>query len=116
MVRKVLYVPHMSLVATLHRKVTDRPPTNARDLVHYFEYSNHGVEVVADGLKEIPFGEYLVEHGLISRHQLFLAMQLQDRHPAVRIGECVAALGHMQISEVERAYARFMHLPTVHAA
>lgn len=109
----------MALATTMHRKVTDRAPShagNARDLVHYFEYSNHGVEVVRDGLKEIPFGEYLVEHALISRYQLFRAMQMQDRHPAVRIGECVAALGYLQISEVERAYARFMHLPTVHAA
>jgi hypothetical protein len=109
----------MSFVAQLHRKVTERAPSlspNARDLVHYFEYSNQGVEVVADGLKMIPFGEFLVEHGLISRAQLFRALQMQDRHPAVRIGECVAALGYVQISEIERAFARFMRLPTVHAA
>ena len=109
----------MSVVASLHRKVTDRPPTDARnkrDLVHYFEYSPHGVVVEADGLKEIPFGEYLVEHALINRYQLFRAMQMQDRHPAVRIGECVAALGYLQISEIERAYERFLRLPTVHAA
>ncbi len=112
----------MSIVASLHRKVTDRPSTGGgeartkRELVHYFETSPHGVVVEADGLKEIPFGEYLVEHKLITRYQLFRAMQMQDRHPAVRIGECVAALGFLQISEIERAYERFLHLPTVHAA
>ena len=37
-------------------------------------------------------------------------------HGSNCIGECVAALGYLQISEVERLYARFMHLPTVHAA
>jgi hypothetical protein len=116
MVRKLLFVARMSLASSLHRNVTVRPPTNQRDLAHYFEYSPRGVQVLEDGLKMIPFGEYLVEQGLISRYQLFRAMQMQDRHPAVRIGECVAALGYLQISEVERAVARFQHLPTIQAA
>ena len=109
----------MSFVATLHRRVTERAPSKAhndRDLVHFFEATPHGITVESDGLHEVPFGEFLVEHKLISRYQLFRAMQMQDRHPAVRIGECVAALGYLQISEVERAFARFRHLPTVDAA
>lgn len=116
MVRKLLLSRPMSLASSLHRNATARPPTNQRDLVHYFEYSPVGVQVLEDGLKEIPFGEFLVEQGLVSRYQLFRAMQMQDRNPGVRIGECVAALGYVQISEVERAVARFRHLPTVHAA
>jgi hypothetical protein len=109
----------MSIVATLHRRVTEPvpgPARNERELVHYFETSPQGVQVVADGLAEMPFGEFLVEHRLITRYQLFRAMQMQDRHPAVRIGECVAALGYLQISEVERAFAVFRHLPVVDAA
>jgi len=109
----------MSLVASIHRKVTDRPPSHApfrRELLHYFESSSSGVELLQDGLAVMPFGEYLVETKLISRFQLFRALQLQDRHPGVKIGECVAALGFMQISEVERAYACFAHLPVVVAA
>ena len=116
MVRRVLMSRAMSLASSLHRHVTARKPTNQRDLVHYFEYSPVGVQVLEDGLKEIPFGEFLVEQNLISRYQLFRAMQMQDRHPGVRIGECVAALGYLQISEIERAVARFLQLPTVHAA
>lgn len=105
----------MGLASHLNRQATARPH-NARELVQYFEYANVGVEVVEDGLREIPFGEYLVEAGMVDRFQLFRAMQMQDRHPGVRIGECVAALGYMQISDVERAYARFSGLPIVNAA
>jgi hypothetical protein len=115
MVRNLLLFRDMGLASHLNRQATARPH-NARELVHYFEYSNAGIEVVEDGLREIPFGEYLVEAGKVDRFQLFRAMQMQDRHPAVRIGECVAALGYVQISEVEKLYARFMGLPTVNAA
>ena len=109
----------MSLATGSNAHPRPRPeaaPANARDLLHYFEYSNHGVEVIEDGLKEIPFGEYVVEQGRISRYQLFRAMQMQDRHPGVRIGECIAALGYLQIGEVERLYAQFMHLPFAQVA
>lgn len=116
MVRNLLLLRSMGLASHINRQATARPPHNARELVHYFEYSNAGVEVVEVGLREIPFGEYLVEAGKVDRFQLFRAMQMQDRHPGVRIGECVAALGYLQISEVEKLYARFTGLPTVNAA
>jgi len=106
----------LAISSTDARRAPEPPPPNARDLLHYFEYSSSGVEVIEDGLKEIPFGEYIVEQGRISRHQLFLAMQMQDRHPGVRIGECIAALGYLQIGEVERLYAEFMHLPIAQVA
>ena len=79
-------------------------PINKNDLSHYFEYSGSGLQVVEDGLKELPFGEFMVERGLVDRAQLFRALQMQDRYPAVRVGECAAALGYVQISEVERLY------------
>ena len=86
---------------------------NEKDLRRYFEYSQSGVEVVEDGLKEISFGEYLVEQGAVDRYQLFRALQMQDRLPGVRLGECIAALGYQPISRVEKAYAEFMQLSTV---
>src|SRR5690242_15244417 len=84
-----------------------------RDIAHYFESSQSGVEVLEDGLAEIKFGEFLVERGLLDRVQLFRAMQMQDRNPGVRLGECAAALGFAPIHEIERAYRAFAGLSTV---
>jgi hypothetical protein len=88
-------------------------PTNTADLQHYFEYSSKGIDVLSDGLQEIQFGEFLVALNLVDRYQLFRALQMQDRHPGVRIGECVAALGYLQIGEIEKQYSRFAELQTV---
>lgn len=86
---------------------------NKADLRHYFEYSSKGIEVVEDGLKEISFGEYLVDQGVLDRYQLFRALQMQDRLPGVRLGEAAAALGYAPIGAIERVYVRFQHLNTV---
>ena len=86
---------------------------NKRDLRHYFEYSGQGVDVVEDGLKEISFGEYLVDQGVLDRFQLFRALQMQDRLPGVRLGECAAALGYAPINAIERLYERFQEIHTV---
>jgi hypothetical protein len=95
------------------RLETRQPSVNRRDLAHYFEYSSKGIDVVEDGLKEIHFGEFLVEQKRLDRYQLFRALQMQDRHPGVRIGECAAALGYVQISEIEKLYSSFAQLGTV---
>ncbi len=87
--------------------------TSKSDLAHYFEYSNQGVEVLEDGLKEISFGEYLVEKGVIDRYQLFRALQMQDRLPGVRLGEAAAALGYAPIKKIEKLYAAFAQVNTV---
>lgn len=86
---------------------------NKLDLRHYFEYSSVGIDVVEDGLKEISFGEYLVDQGVLDRFQLFRALQMQDRLPGVRLGECAAALGYAPINAIERLYERFAQLQTV---
>jgi hypothetical protein len=86
---------------------------NQRDIDHFFEYSNSGVEVLEDGLKEVPFGEFLVEQRAVTRFQLLRALQMQDRHPDVRIGECVAALGYLQWGEVEDYLTSWNGLRTV---
>jgi hypothetical protein len=78
-----------------------------RELSKYFEYSRTGIDVEEDGLKEISFGEYLVESNVLDRYQLFRALQMQDQHPGVRIGEAAAALGYIAVGDVERLYAKF---------
>ena len=86
---------------------------NKSDLRHYFEYSSQGIDVLEDGLKEISFGEYLVDQGILDRYQLFRALQMQDRLPGVRLGEAAAALGYAPIGVVERLFTRFQSLHTV---
>jgi hypothetical protein len=86
---------------------------NKRELASYFEYSQSGVQVLEDGLKEITFGEYLVEEQVLDRFQLFRALQMQDRLPGVRLGECAAALGYAPINAIEKIYSRFLQLQTV---
>jgi len=78
-----------------------------KDIAHYFEYSDHGIEVVEDGLAEVPFGEFLVEVGTLTRDQLFSAMMFQDRNPGIRLGECVAALGFIPYPEVDRLFTEY---------
>ena len=92
---------------------TLRNCTHPHDLRAFFQYSPVGIEVVEDGLKEIPFGEFMVEQRAIDRFQLFRALQMQDKHPGVRIGECAAALGYLGIGEVERLYAEWRGVSTV---
>jgi hypothetical protein len=105
MVREVLRLRVTMLVRT--------PTINPREIAHYFESSSSGIEVVEDGLKEVPFGEFMVERSVIDRFQLFRALQMQDRYPGVRIGECAAALGYVQITEVERLFEVWRGCTTV---
>jgi hypothetical protein len=93
--------------------VPTNPAKNDQELQQYFEYSKKGVDVVEDGLKEVTFGEYLVDQGVLDRFQLFRALQMQDRLPGVRLGECAAALGYAPINAIERLYERFQQVNTV---
>ena len=102
------------------RRATAAVPTfkeedlqNVRELQHYFEAVPRGVDVLEDGLKEVSFGEYLVDQGVLDRFQLFRALQMQDRLPGVRLGECAAALGYAPINAIERLYERFTQVATV---
>jgi hypothetical protein len=97
-------------LATLQRYANAK---NHSDLMHYFEYSSAGVEVLEDGLREISFGEFLVDHHVLDRYQLFRALQMQDRLAGVRLGECAAALGYASIAEIETLYARFAQVGVV---
>jgi hypothetical protein len=40
-------------------------------------------------------------------------MQMQDRNPSLRLGECMAALGYARVQDIERAYQIFSALSTV---
>lgn len=86
---------------------------NNRQIAHYFEYSNHGIEVLEDGLEEMTFGEFLVQEAVITRDQLLAALQLQDQKPDKRIGECVAALGYLPYGEIQRFLERWNSLDVV---
>ena len=110
----------MQVNAHIARK--NRPPLptaamaiakNSGDLQRYFEYSSSGVDVLEDGLQEITFGEFLVEQQVLDRFQLFRALQMQDRLPGVRLGECAAALGYAPINAIERLYERFAQLSAI---
>jgi hypothetical protein len=92
---------------------TPVPTGQSNDLQRYFEHSQAGVDVEQDGLKEITFGEFLVDQGVLDRFQLFRALQMQDRMPGVRLGECAAALGYAPINAIERLYERFSQLHVV---
>ena len=89
-----------------------RVPKNA-ELRSYFDYSSLGIVIEEDGLKEISFGEFLVEQAVLDRHQLLLALQMQDRQPGVRLGECAAALGFAPIGEIERQFSQYAGVGTV---
>lgn len=112
--------PPMQVNSNVARKQTTATPVvlqinakNAKDLVRYFEYSQSGVEVLEDGLKEVSFGEFLVDQHVLDRFQLFRALQMQDRLPGVRLGECAAALGYAPIAQIEKLYAAFQQVHTV---
>ena len=104
----------MPVNANIARKETPVAYSNqSKEIQRYFEHSSSGVDVIEDGLKEVSFGEFLVEAGVLDRFQLFRALQMQDRLPGVRLGECAAALGYAPIGAIEKLYERFTQINTV---
>ena len=89
---------------------------NKRDLAHYVATSKSGPQVIAKGLKEMPFGEFLVDSRILDRHQLLCALQMQDRNPGARLGECVAALGFLHHAEVEALLSNWQRVSVVLAS
>jgi hypothetical protein len=53
------------------------------------------------------FGEFLVSHRILDRYQLFRALQMQDRMPKARLGQCAVALGYVHRGAVEQLHVRF---------
>jgi len=54
-----------------------------------------------------PFGEFLVQHEILDRFQLFRTLQLQDRVPGARLGHCAVALGFVPAGAIERLHLAF---------
>ena len=86
-----------------------------KEIKSYFEFSNAGIEVVEDGLKEMTFGEFLVENQAINRYQLLCGLQMQDEHPGVRIGECLAALGFVPYTTIEDHLSSWKQIEVIEA-
>jgi hypothetical protein len=62
--------------------------------------------------KRAAFGEFLVTARVLDRFQLFRALQMQDRVPTARLGQCAVALGYAaraQIEHLHSAFAQVVH-------
>jgi hypothetical protein len=94
--------------ATVHKR--------DREISSYFELGGVGVEVLEEGLKEMPFGEFLVEQGALTRTQLLAAMMEQDRNPGIPLGEVVAYLGYLSYVDVDRLLTVWSSVPVVEVA
>jgi hypothetical protein len=57
--------------------------------------------------RRVPFGEFLVEHHVLDRFQLFRVLQLQDRVPGARLGHCAVALGYAPRDAIEQLHEQF---------
>ena len=86
---------------------------NKIDLRNYFELSGPEIEAANEELREVHFGEFLVEQGVIDRYQLFRALQLQDRKPGLQLGHAVVALGFSTTLAIEMMADRFEDLDTI---
>ncbi len=53
------------------------------------------------------FGEFLVEHHVLDRFQLFRALQMQDRVPGARLGHCAVVLGYAPRDAIEQLHDQF---------
>jgi hypothetical protein len=62
--------------------------------------------------KRAPFGEFLVEKRVLDRFQLFRALQMQDRVPGARLGQCAVALGYIERGAVEQLHVSFERFDT----
>ena len=80
-------------------------------MVSYFE----DLQPVEE-LKEMTFGEFMVEYSSLTRAQLFEALREQDKHPGVPLGEVVAALGYLPYTEIDRLLTRWSAIPVVEVA
>jgi hypothetical protein len=57
--------------------------------------------------KRTQFGEFLVSQRILDRFQLFRALQMQDRMPGARLGQCAVALGYIPRPAIERLHVAF---------
>jgi hypothetical protein len=56
-----------------------------------------------DGSRPLPFGQQLVEDGLVTRAELRRGLDMQERYRAMRIGDVLFALGFVSRDVLEEA-------------
>ena len=61
----------------------------------------------------VSFGEFLVEHGGLSRAQLYRALREQDEQPDIPLGEIVAYMGYLPYPEIDRLLTEWSVVPIV---
>lgn len=62
--------------------------------------------------KRAAFGEFLVHARVIDRVQLFRVLQMQDRVPGARLGQCAVALGYVARAQIEHMHRAFAEVVT----
>ncbi len=60
-----------------------------------------------------PFGEVLVDHGLITRDQLDEVLSIQKEHPQRTIGEIVSTTFSIPMEEIEAIFAQQVLVPSI---
>jgi hypothetical protein len=60
--------------------------------------------------KRPTFGEFLVAERVLDRFQLLRSLQLKDRLPNARVGQCAVALGYAPRTAIETLHDRFARL------
>ena len=60
--------------------------------------------------KHANFGEFLVTKRVLDRFQLLRSLQLQDKLPNTRLGQCAVVLGYAPPGAIEALHAQFRRL------
>jgi hypothetical protein len=71
------------------------------------------IEVIDVSASEMPFGEYLVQRGAVTRAQLLAALCAQDTRPGVPLGELLAWLGYLRGDDLEALLTEWRALPSI---
>jgi hypothetical protein len=89
-----------------HGCATMTQTPNSLDLEEFFAQRHSGRHVLRRRPSEArQCGELLVESEVLTRQQLLRALQMQDRTPSLRLGQCIVALGYAKPSQVRQAVA-----------
>jgi hypothetical protein len=84
-----------------------------RELASFFDERRTARPAPKATLVEMPFGEFLVDKGVLSRADLFRALSEQDRQPGVPIGEVLSLLGLVSADVIEAMLAEFQAIEVV---
>lgn len=94
--------PHeISIVASTIRATSDSTMALAHMMTEVLQLTTLAAP------RRFYFGEFLVEQRILDRFQLFRALQLKDRIPSARLGQCAVALGYVHRTAIEEAHIQF---------